>query len=238
MAILRLRKRAPRGNETGRFSRHLVAALDPASPAAEAYRTLRASLLYAVVEAPPEAILITGPGSDEGKTTACANLGAVLAQADKKTLIIDGDLREPTLHSMFGMRNHTGVVDVLAGERDLSEVWEEPLPGLRVAPAGPVPPNPAELLSSGHFAALLNRARELFDYVLIDSPPAASVSDAIIIATQADAVLLVLDFRRTRKNVLSDAVRGLEAVGANILGTVVNNSRQTKPTYFYGKSSG
>jgi capsular exopolysaccharide synthesis family protein len=234
---LRLRKRAQTGNETGGFSRHLVAALDPTSTAAEAYRTLRASLLYAVVDEPPEAILITGPGSDEGKTTACANLGVVLAQADKKTLIIDGDLREPTLHSMFGMRNRTGVVNVLAGERDLSEVWEEPLPGLKVATSGPIPHNPTELLSSSRFAALLDQARELFDYVLIDSPPTASVSDAIIIATQADAVLLVLDFRRTRKNVLRDAVRGLEAVGAKTLGVVVNNTRETRPTYYYGKSS-
>jgi capsular exopolysaccharide synthesis family protein len=216
-----------------------VAALDPASTASEAYRTLRASLLYAVVDAPPEAILITGPGSDEGKTTTCANLGVVLAQADKKTLIIDGDLREPTLHSMFGMRNLTGVVNVLAGERNLSEVWEEPLPGLKVAPAGPIPPDPAELLSSGHFAALLDQARQLFDYVLVDSPPAASVSDPIIIATQTDAVLLVLDFKRTRKNVLRDAVRNLETVGANILGTVVNNAKQTKTAYYYyDKSSG
>jgi capsular exopolysaccharide synthesis family protein len=215
-----------------------VAALDPASTASEAYRTLRASLLYATLDAPPKAILITGPGPDEGKTTICANLGVVLAQADKKTLIIDGDLREPTLHGMFGMQNATGVVNVLSGERSLSEVWEEPLPGLKVAPAGPIPPNPAELLSSGRFATLLDRACEQFDYVLIDSPPTGSVSDAIIIATRADAVLLVLDFRSTRKNVLRDAVRSLEAVGANTLGTVVNNVRQTKATYYYGKSPG
>ena len=233
MVRLWLRKQAQKENDAGGFSRHLVTALDPANPASEAYRTLRTSLLYATVDQPPKTILIASSGSAEGKTTTCANLGVVLAQAAKKTLIIDGDLREPTMHSMFGIRNFTGVVDVLAGEHNLPEVWKEPLPGLKVAPAGPIPPNPAELLSSGRFAALLNQARQLFDYVLIDSPPAELVSDPIIIATQTDAVLLVLDSQRTRKNSLRNAVRSLEAVGANILGTVVNNVKQTSSTYYY-----
>jgi capsular exopolysaccharide synthesis family protein len=202
-----------------------VAALNPTSKASEAFRTLRTGLLYAMVEQPPKTILIASSGSLEGKTITCANLGVLLAQAGKKALIIDGDLREPTLHSMFGMRNLIGVADVLAGERDLSEVWMEPFRGLKVVPAGPIPANPAELLSSGRFAVLLDQARQIFDYVLIDSSPIASVSDPIIIATQADAVLLVVDFRRTRKNVLGNAVHSLEAVGANILGTVVNDAR-------------
>jgi capsular exopolysaccharide synthesis family protein len=235
---LRPRKQAQKEIETGGFSRHLVTALDTGSEASEAYRALRTNVFYSVADAPPRAVLITSPSSAEGKTTTCANLGVVLAQADKDTLIIDGDLRDPIMHNMFGLRNLTGIVDVLAGEHDLSEVWKEPLPGLKVAPAGLLPPNPAELLSSGRFAALLNQARQLFDYVLIDSPPVASVSDPLIIATQTDAVLLVLDSQKTHKNVLSKTVRSMNAVGANILGTVVNNVKETRRTYYYADSHG
>jgi receptor protein-tyrosine kinase len=233
VANLRLRKQAQKIVDAGGFSGHLVTALDPASATSETYRTLRTSLLYTMVDQPPKTILITSPGSAEGKTTICANLGVVLAQADKSTLIIDGDLRAPTLHKMFGLRNVTGVVNAIVGEHDLSEVWDQPLPGLKVAVAGPIPPNPAELLSSDHFAALLSQASQLFDYVVIDSPPMELVSDPIVIATQADAVLLVLDSQRTRKTALSTAVRSLEAVGANILGTVVNNAKPTRSTYRY-----
>jgi capsular exopolysaccharide synthesis family protein len=138
--------------------------------------------------------------------------------------LIDGDLREPSLHGTFGVPNVSGVVDVLFGEEDFAEVCNEPLPGLKILSAGPIPPNPAELLSSDRFAELVGHARHLFDYVLIDSPPTEAVSDPMIIATQADAVLLVLDAEGTSKASLRKAVRNLEAVGANVLGTVLNKA--------------
>jgi capsular exopolysaccharide synthesis family protein len=113
-------------------------------------------------------------------------------------------------------------MNVLAGEHGLSEVWEEPFPGLKMVSVGPVPPNPSEILSATHFSHLLANARQEFDYVLIDSPPTGAVSDPMIIATQADAVLLVVDSERTSKRALRKAMRDLEAVGANVLGTVIN----------------
>jgi capsular exopolysaccharide synthesis family protein len=222
-----LKKQAQEQNETGNFSSSLVTVLDPSSTASEAYRALRTSLLYAVQDAPSKVILITSPGSVEGKSTTCANLGVVLAQADRKTLIIDGNLRDPSVHDIFGIDNFYGLVDILSDRLTLSEAGEEPLSGLEVVSSGPTPSNQTELLSSGRFAELIDQARQLFDYVLIDSPAMESVSDPTIIATQADAVLLVLD-SGTRQGPLLKAVRELEAIGANILGTVMNNLGKTK----------
>ena len=229
------KKRAQKNNNTTDLAGYLVTVLDPTGTTSEAYRALRTNLIYAAVDTPPKVILLTGPGHKVGKSTTCANLGVVLAQAGKKTLIIDCDLRKPDVHRIFGVRNVLGWVNVVHGEHNLSEVWMEALPELKVVPVGPIPPNPAELLGSVRFAELLNEARQLFDYVLIDSPPTESVSDPTIIAAQADAVVLVLDSQVTRKVSLRRAVHGLEAVGANILGTVMNNAEDTRVgSYYYG----
>jgi receptor protein-tyrosine kinase len=163
----------------------------------------------------------------DGKSTTCANLAVVLAQAGKGTLVIDADLHEPSLHKIFGVSNVKGMVNVLSGEYDLSETCTDLFPGLKVLSSGPIPPNPAELLISGRLAPLIGQARQLFDYVLIDSPPTELVSDPMIIATQADAVILVLNSEETGKGSLHKAMRNLEAVGANVLGTVINKAPKT-----------
>jgi receptor protein-tyrosine kinase len=222
-------RRQAQNDEVDALSGQLVTLLDPAAVASEAYRSLRTSLLYAVANAPPTVILITSPGLMDGKSTTCANLAVVLAQAGKETLVIDGDLHEPSLHKIFGVPNVNGMVNVLSGEYDLSEMCTEPFPGLKVLSTGPIPPNPAELLISGRLAPLIGQARQLFDYVLIDSPPTELVSDPMIIATQADAVILVLNSEETGKGSLHKAMRNLEAVGANVLGTVINKAPKAKP---------
>lgn len=223
MVRIRRRGQAQKVQETEDFPERLVTVLDPDETASEAYRTLRTRFTYAAIGTPPKVVLITSPGPAEGKSTVCANLGVVLAEAGKETLIIDGDLRKPDVHRIFNVPNQLGWVNVLSDERTLSEVWAEPLPGLKVVPAGPLPPNPAKLLSSPRFAQFLDETRQLFDHVLIDSPPTGSVADAAIIAAQADAVLVVFDSQVTRKVSLRRAVRGLESVGANVVGTVINN---------------
>jgi capsular exopolysaccharide synthesis family protein len=228
-------RRQAQNDEVDALSGQLVTLLDPAAVASEAYRSLRTSLLYAVANAPPTVILITSPGLMDGKSTTCANLAVVLAQAGKETLVIDGDLHEPSLHKIFGVPNVNGMVNVLSGEYDLSEMCTEPFPGREVLSTGPTPPNPAELLISGRLAPLIGQARQLFDYVLIDSPPTELVSDPMIIATQADAVILVLNSEETGKGSLHKAMRNLEAVGANVLGTVINKAPKAKPGR-YGNS--
>lgn len=210
------------------ISDRLITYLEPSGMASEDYRTLRTSLLYSSVDKPPRIVVVTSPGPQEGKSTSCANLGVTLAQAGKSTLVIDCDFRRPAIHKIFGLRNFRGVVNVLAGDFGLQEVLQEPMPELKVATVGPLPHHPTELLSSMRFAELVDQVRREFDYVLIDTPPAGLVSDPIILASQADGVLLVLDARKTRKVSLRKTKRSLEAVGANILGTVMNNVKAAK----------
>lgn len=230
----KLKRLARQEARDGDLSRRLVTVGDPLGNASEAYRTLRTNLFYALADAPPRVITVTSHAAAEGKSTTGANLGVVLAQAEKSTLMVDCDLRRPVLHKIFGLRNFRGVVNVLVGECSLEDaVQEVPLQNnLRALTVGPVPPNPAELLSSGRFAEFVEKARQQYDYVLLDAPPVDLVSDAAIVATKADGTLLVLDAQRTRKNDLRQAVRSLQTVGTNILGTVMNNVEASKGGYY------
>ena len=209
----------------GELSGRLVTLLDPRSAASEAYRTLRANLIYAEVDTPPKAVLVTSPGPAEGKSTVCANLGVVLAQSGKSTLIIDCDFRRPVMHEIFGLQGPGGVAEVLAGEHDFQGSCQEPLPDLKlkVLTVGALPPNPAEFVASRSLSQLLRTAKDQFDHVLIDSPPMGQVSDPIVLATQVDGVLMILDAHKTRKVSLQRAVHNLNSVGARVLGTVMNN---------------
>jgi capsular exopolysaccharide synthesis family protein len=222
------------------FSERLITISDPVNAVSEAYRTLRTNLLYMQVDAPSKVIVITSHGSAEGKSTVCANLGVVLAQAGRATLAIDGDLRKPSLHKIFGLRNVRGIVDVLAKRHDRYEDWhevcQEPLPGLSVLPVGTLPPNPAELLLSQRFTEFLTASRQEFEYVLVDTPPVGVVSDAAIISSQADGVLLALDAQRTRKENVRRTVQSLRSKRVNVLGTVMNNVEGSEDGY-YGDSS-
>ena len=233
MARLQLKRR--RESATDDLSSSLITVADPRGVASEDYRSLRTSLLYSLVDTPSEVVVVTSPGPSEGKSTTCANLGVVLAQVDKQTLIVDCDMRKPAIHRIFGLRNLQGLVNVLAGEHGLHEVYQEALPGLKAITTGPIPRNPAELLSSRRFTEFMNQAREEFDYVLLDVPPVGIVSDPAIAATQGDGVLLVVDAQNTRKGSVRQAMRSLEGVGAKVLGTVMNNAKASKGAYYeYG----
>lgn len=214
------------------FTERLVAELDPTDACSEAYRTVRTNLLYAFLDAPPKSIVLTSPGPGEGKSTTCANLGVVLAQAAKDVLILDCDFRKPVMHKIFGLRNLHGIMDVLVGERSLREVQKEPVDGLKVVSVGPIPANPAEVLASQRFSRFLAGVREEFDYVLVDTSPIGLVSDPVILAAQGDGVLLVLDAQSTSKRSVGLAMRSLETVGANVLGTIMNNVEVRKGNYY------
>lgn len=212
-------------------TRGLVTLSEPGGLAAEAYRTLRTNLFYALVDEPPRVIAVTSPGPGEGKSVTCANLGVVLAQAGKDTLILDCDLRKPAMHRTFGVRSLRGLVDVLIDNRSLDEVWYEPVANLKVLPVGMVPPNPSELLESRRFSELLAQMREEFDYVLLDAPPVGLVSDPLILATQVDGLLLVVNAQKTRKANVRRSMRSLETVEAKVLGTVLNNVNASRGGY-------
>jgi len=219
----RITSRQTRKESEQDFAGDLVTVSNPSSDASEAYRTLRTSLLYAFVDEPLRIVLVTSPGRREGKSTTCANLGVVLAQAAKSTLILDCNFREPAIHKLFELPNVRGIRDVLVGECSLQEVYQEPVKDLKVVSAGYTPPDPVGVLSTQRFSELLADARREFDYVLMDSPAVGLVSDPLILATKADGVLLVLDAQHTRKTYIRESVHKLEAVGATVLGTVVNN---------------
>ena len=218
---------APEGKRRAGATRDLVTVHDPRGAASEAFRMLRTNLFYALIDSPPKIIVLTSANAGDGKSTTTANLGVTLAQAGKSVLTLDCDLRGPRLHDIFDVSNSRGLVDILAAGDKVEEVWREPTPRLKLICAGPPPPNPAELLSSRSLAEFLAEMRRRFDYVLVDTPP-VGVSDSAVLAANGDGVLLVLDSQRTRKGPLLQALRTLRGVGANVLGTVMNNFEAPK----------
>jgi capsular exopolysaccharide synthesis family protein len=235
VVLFRSKRRAQKQEANAEnLSGRLVTLREPDSAASEAFRRVRTNLFYALVDDPPKTIVVTSAHHREGKSTVCANLGVVLAQAEKNTLVVDCDLRKPVLHKMFGGRNTWGIVNVLAGELSLQDAWWEPLAGLKVVSSGPIPLNPAELLTSRRFAEFLHQSHEEFDYVVLDAPPTLAVADATIIAAQGDGVLFVLDAQNTPKRTVRHGIRSLEAVGAKVLGTVMNNIEGSPSALYKG----
>lgn len=212
----------------------LVTRDEPKSPAAEAYRTLRTNLQFAALDTPLRVLLITSAGPGEGKTTTAANLAVAMAQSGSKVIVIGGDLRKPTLHLAFGLRNTVGLTNVLTGNVS----WEAALQptdvdGLYVLPAGPIPPNPAELLASTRMQELLAELKEQCDVVIIDAPPVLAVTDAGVMSRLSDGVLLVISVGVTPRDVAKAAKEQLEQVGARILGMVVNGLSSESGYYYY-----
>ena len=214
--------------ENERLSDGLVTIHAFAAAATESYRMLRTNLFYALIDDPPQAIVLTSAGPREGKSITCANLGIVLAQAGKNVLLLDCDLRNPVQHKLFGIKGSPGLLDVVLGAQSLPKVWYEPLSGLKVVPAGHTPPNPSEIVSSRRFTEFLIQIRKQFDYVLLDTPPVRLVSDAAVLAKLGDGVLLVLDEQNASKRALRQAMNVLDGVGANVIGTVVNRAKVSR----------
>ena len=212
----------------------------PKSQFAEAFRSLRTSLLLSSAGHPPKIIVLTSATPSEGKTTAASNLAAILAQRDTRVLLIDGDLRRPNIHHRFGLNGKVGLTTVLTGATTLDGTVQSvpEIPNLDILPSGPVPPFPTEMLSSGAMEAILKRCAEIYDYVVIDSPPILSVTDGVILARQADAVVLVVRHGKSSKHVVRRARDILLRSGAGITGIVLNAVDLNSPEYYgyYGYS--
>jgi capsular exopolysaccharide synthesis family protein len=219
----------------------VVVVTEPTSPAAESYRSLRTSLQFARHDGPLRSIMVTSPGIAEGKTATLANLGVVFAQAGERVVLVSCDLRRPRIGAFFGLDEQDGMTGVLIGVRTLDQVLL-PVPDfdrLSLLPAGPVPPNPAELLNSARARDVFASLRERFDLVLIDSPPVLPVTDAAILSRHADATLMLTAAGQTRRGDLHRAVEKLDQVGTKILGLVLNKvSRQTGRSYGYAYEYG
>jgi polysaccharide biosynthesis transport protein len=220
--------------------RNIGVLTQPKSQFTEAFRSLRTSLLLSTTGHPPKIIVLTSATPSEGKTTAASNLAAILAQRDTRVLLIDGDLRRPNIHHRFGMNGKIGLTTVLTGATTLEETVQvvPEIPNLDILPSGPIPPFPAEMLSSDAMAALLKRCGDLYSYVVIDSPPILSVTDGVILSRQADAVVLVVRHGKSSKHVVRRARDLLLRSGAPITGIVLNAVDLNSPEYYgyYGYS--
>jgi succinoglycan biosynthesis transport protein ExoP len=220
--------------------RNLGVLTQPKSQFAEAFRSLRTALLLSSTGRPPKYIVMTSATPSEGKTTASTNLAAILAQRENRVLLIDGDLRRPNVHHRFGMNGKIGLTTILTGATTLEETVQSvpELPNLDVLPSGPIPPFPAEMLSSETMSDLLKRCGELYSYVIIDSPPILSVTDGVILARMADAVVLVIRHGKSSKHVVRRARDLLLRSGASITGILLNAVDLNSPEYYgyYGYS--
>ncbi|HJS22978.1 MAG TPA: polysaccharide biosynthesis tyrosine autokinase, partial [Pyrinomonadaceae bacterium] len=211
---------------------------DARSPIAESYRHLRTSLLLSSAGKPPKTILITSSQPAEGKTTTGINTAFMLAQTGAEVLMIDCDLRRPRLHAQFELPNTKGLTTWLSGEKNLDVLIQkcDKAPNLKVLTSGPVPPNPAELLGSEEMRKLLNILGEQYNHIIIDSPPAISFTDASILSTMVDGVILVVHGGRSSRAVVRRAKQQLLDVGAHVFGVVLNNVKvDARDDYYYSR---
>ncbi len=222
-----------------RSDAQLVSLTAPKSPIAETYRGLRTSLQFIGVDRTLKVIQMTSASASEGKTTTLANLGVAFARAGHRVVLIDCDLRRPRLHQFFGLDNHVGLTSMILGEHG-AETAVQPVPDvprLAVLASGPPPPNPSELLSSRTAHTLLESIAEYADYVLIDSPPLLPVADAVVLAQQVDATVLVATAGSTTKRGLRRALELLNQVDAPLVGIVLNGL-EAQAAYAYGYGYG
>ncbi len=209
----------------------------PKSAVAECVRSVRTNLLFMSPEKPLKTILITSSGPQEGKTTTASSLAATMATSGNRTLLVDADMRRPRVHRIYGGSNTRGLSSLILGEGRLDDtVQSTEVPNLHILACGPVPPNPAELVHTSAFKALLTEMAQKFDRVIIDSPPVGVVADAVVIATGVDGTLMVLKAGQTSRDLAKQAVRQLVDVNARIFGAVLNDldlENQKYGQYYY-----
>jgi succinoglycan biosynthesis transport protein ExoP len=215
----------------------LVTVRHPKSPISEAYRAMRTNLQFSTLDQSLQSLVITSPNPMEGKSTTVANLGVVMAQAGKSVILVDSDLRRPMLHKVFGLPNKEGLTDALLQDESMLDghFQETGIRNLRVLTSGPLPPNPSELLGSKRMQHLVKQLEKEAEIVLFDTPPALLVTDAAVLATQADGALIVADAGKTRRAAARQAVENLRKVGVNLLGFAVNRLplRGSGEYYYY-----
>lgn len=214
--------------------RSLVTMFNPKSPVSEQFRTIRTNIQFSSIDQEVRTLMVTSPGPAEGKSTIAANMAVVFAQQGRRVLLVDADMRKPTMHYTFNQLNTYGLTSVLTKEMTLVKaVKETKEKDLFVLTSGPVPPNPAELLSSMAMERFFREAEEQFDMIVFDTPPLMAVTDAQILANKCDGTILVVSSGKTDKDQLVKAKDLLDSVQSKLLGVVLNNKKLKNTNYYY-----
>ena len=220
---------------SGAIARGQKVHLESMSDVAEAFRTLRTVVYFSVPENKGKTILMTSPFQGEGKSTTASGLAIAMAKAGRRTLMIDADLRKPTLHRIFELGDQVGVSSVMAGKATLEQaIQQTAVEGLDVLPCGPIPANPSEILNSKAFGEMLTKLAAKYDHIVLDSPPVLPVTDARILGATCDVTLLVLRANRSTRRMSEYAADAMLGVGARVLGVVVNDVPRNKRNGYYG----
>jgi capsular exopolysaccharide synthesis family protein len=215
--------------------KNLASLKNPKSRTAEAFRTLRTNIQFSSLDKEIKCIVVTSSGSGEGKSTVMSNLAITMAESGKKVILIDCDLRKPSIHKKLGVTNSIGLTNMLVQDVKKEEcIFKTSVNNLFVLTSGPIPPNPAELLGTKKMLNLIENLKEEFELVLIDAPPVLAVTDAQILATIADGVIFVASYGEAQKNALVDAKQLIDKVGGKIIGIVFNKVPENVHGY-YGK---
>ncbi|WP_260681900.1 CpsD/CapB family tyrosine-protein kinase [Alkalicoccobacillus porphyridii] len=214
--------------------RQLVADLHKHSPISEQYRTIRTNIEYSSVDKDLRSFVVTSAGPSEGKSTTVANLAIVMAQNGQKVLVVDADMRRPTVHYTFAIPNTRGLTNVLSKQTSLEEASQQTtIENLFILTCGPIPPNPAELINSQMMEIVLREALEQFDVVFFDAPPVMAVTDAQLLANKADGTIIVTSSGKTDREELIKTKELLTKTNANLLGVILNNKPVDEKNYYY-----
>lgn len=222
-------------NQTTTNGRHLITKINPKSPISEQYRTIRTNIQFSSIDKKIKTLLVTSSEPGAGKSMTAANLAIVYAQQGIKTLLIDGDMRKPTIHYTFRLDNLTGLSNAVVDGLSVGHVaTSSDVDHLDLISSGPVPPNPSELLASKQFEKFLSQASESYEMVIIDTPPLLAVTDSQILATKLDGVVLVARSGQTETQQLEESVEAIKKVNGNLLGTVLNDvAKSNNDNYYY-----
>ncbi|KYG59286.1 CpsD/CapB family tyrosine-protein kinase [Planococcus maritimus] len=215
------------------LARKLVARIKPNSVISEQYRTIRTTINFSLPGNEMKTLLFTSASKEEGKSTTSANMAIVFAESGKKVLLVDADMRKPTLHHTFHLNNHMGLSNLLIGKGELEQsVRDSGIQGLELLTSGQIPHNPAELLDSPMLDRLIEKMKERYDLIIFDSPPILSVSDSKIMANKCDGTVLVVNTGKTEKQSAIKARDSLTTSKAYIVGVVMNNYKLSKDHYY------
>lgn len=226
------KRKKPSSSNTGR---HLITHLNPRSPISEQYRTIRTNLQFTAIDQELQTMLVTSSGPSEGKSITIANLAVTYAQQGKRVLLIDADLRKPTVHYTFRLDNIRGLSNLLIDELSLEDaINHSNIEKLDVITCGPIPPNPAELIGSNRMKQIIEEAKKNYDIVLFDTPPVLAVPDAQILTNDVDGALLVIRSGQTEQTAAIRAKEALEKSTGKLLGVVLNDiNRDNAENYYY-----